>query len=51
VKAQTVTLPGVGSADCFTVRRLTTIERWYWVKRLGLSQEQINQIRKVCRKK
>lgn len=45
-RAQTI---GYG-ITCADVRKLTAVERWYWIKRLGLSQEQVNQIRKVCRK-
>jgi hypothetical protein len=38
----------VSGIECSYIRKLTTIERKYWIWRLGLSQEQVSQIRKVC---
>lgn len=34
--------------DCAIVRKLTAIERWYWIKRLGLSEASIRAIKKHC---
>lgn len=33
---------------CADVRKLTAVERWYWRKRLGLTDDQVRAIRKQC---
>lgn len=38
----------VGGVDCATIRKLTAIERWYWIKRLQLSAADIRAIKKQC---
>jgi hypothetical protein len=38
----------IGGVDCATIRKLTAIERWYWIKRLGLSAADIRAIKKQC---
>ncbi len=37
-----------GGVDCATIRKLTTIERWYWIRRLGLSAADIHAIKTKC---
>lgn len=44
-----VPAPFVDGIDCVIIRKLTALERWYWRKRLGLTDEQVRAIRKQCR--
>lgn len=39
----------IGGVDCATIRKLTALERWYWIKRLGLTPAQLRTIRHTCR--
>lgn len=39
---------GAAGITCADVRKLTAVERWYWRKRLGLTDEQARAIRKQC---
>lgn len=38
----------VGGIDCAVIRKLTALERWYWIKRLGLAPAQIVTIKRTC---
>lgn len=38
----------IGGVQCTTIRNLTYPERKYWIWRLGLSKEQVKQIRITC---
>lgn len=49
ILATTVHAQNLGyGVTCADVRKLTAVERWYWRKRLHLSDEQIQTIRKIC---
>lgn len=45
--ADPIELTGNG-VNCADVRSLTRIERWYWIKRLGLTRQQVAAIKRAC---
>lgn len=38
----------IAGVDCSDIRRLTAIERWYWIKRLKLSRADIRAVKARC---
>jgi hypothetical protein len=46
--AATANATSVGGVDCALIRRLTALERLYWIAHLGLSAADIRAIKKIC---
>lgn len=38
----------INGITCDDVRRLTALERWYWIKRLKLTPAEVEQIKRTC---